>query len=263
MNPNSAPPSLYPSRDALRLSGLPEGAPFSRREALRRCVFGSAGLLLMAPFAIRAAQSAPAGQAKSVIQIWLWGGPCHLDTFDPKPEAGHDYCGPLDKPIATNVGRHQHRRAASRAGQAGRQVLAHPQHDPRQQRPRDGGLPGADRARLRARRLSQRRRGGVALQGLRRRLQGPDPALHRADPAAGPLLRGRLPGPALQALRHRRRPGGQALSRWRASSPRASSDERQKDRRELLAQTEHAGRRAARERHAQDRRPDARSRPTT
>ncbi|MCX5758682.1 MAG: DUF1501 domain-containing protein, partial [Candidatus Hydrogenedentes bacterium] len=32
-----------------------------------------------------------------------WGGPSHLDTFDPKPEAGHDFCGPLDKPIATNV----------------------------------------------------------------------------------------------------------------------------------------------------------------
>ena len=48
----------------------------------------------------------PAGQAakaKSVIQIWMWGGPSHLDTFDPKPEAGNDYCGPLNKPIATNV----------------------------------------------------------------------------------------------------------------------------------------------------------------
>ena len=31
------------------------------------------------------------------------GGPAHLDTFDPKPGAGYDYCGPLDKPIATNV----------------------------------------------------------------------------------------------------------------------------------------------------------------
>ncbi len=45
----------------------------------------------------------PRGKAKSVIQIWMWGGPSHLDTFDPKPEAGRDYCGPLDKPIATNV----------------------------------------------------------------------------------------------------------------------------------------------------------------
>jgi hypothetical protein len=38
-----------------------------------------------------------------VIQIWMWGGPSHLDTFDPKPEAGSDYCGPLNKPIATNI----------------------------------------------------------------------------------------------------------------------------------------------------------------
>ncbi len=42
-------------------------------------------------------------RAKAVIQIWLWGGPSHLDTFDPKPEAGYDYCGPLNHPITTNV----------------------------------------------------------------------------------------------------------------------------------------------------------------
>jgi len=45
----------------------------------------------------------PQAKAKSVIQIWMWGGPCHLDTFDPKPEAGRDYCGPLNKPISTKV----------------------------------------------------------------------------------------------------------------------------------------------------------------
>jgi hypothetical protein len=33
----------------------------------------------------------------------MWGGPTHLDTFDPKPEAGKDYCGPYDNPIETNV----------------------------------------------------------------------------------------------------------------------------------------------------------------
>ncbi len=43
------------------------------------------------------------GKAKSVIQIWLWGGPSHLDTFDPKPKAGYDYCGPYNSPISTNV----------------------------------------------------------------------------------------------------------------------------------------------------------------
>ncbi len=30
----------------------------------------------------------PPGKAKSVIQIWAAGGPTHLDTFDPKPDAG-------------------------------------------------------------------------------------------------------------------------------------------------------------------------------
>ena len=41
--------------------------------------------------------------AKAVVQIWMWGGPSHLDTFDPKPAAGNDYCGPLNAPIATAV----------------------------------------------------------------------------------------------------------------------------------------------------------------
>ncbi len=41
--------------------------------------------------------------ARSVIQIWMWGGPSHLDTFDPKPAAGPAYTGPLDKTLKTNV----------------------------------------------------------------------------------------------------------------------------------------------------------------
>ena len=49
------------------------------------------------------AQAAVTPHAKSVIQIWMWGGPPHLDTFDPKPDAGYEYCGPLNKPIETNV----------------------------------------------------------------------------------------------------------------------------------------------------------------
>ena len=54
--------------------------------------------------AARTPAGAPrAAKAKSVIQIWMWGGPSHIDTFDPKPKAGNDYCGPLNKPIATNV----------------------------------------------------------------------------------------------------------------------------------------------------------------
>lgn len=43
------------------------------------------------------------GKAKSVIQIWMWGGPSQLETFDPKPGAGKAYCGAWDKPIKTSV----------------------------------------------------------------------------------------------------------------------------------------------------------------
>src|SRR5690349_16845541 len=39
----------------------------------------------------------------SVIQLWMAGGPSQTDTFDPKPNAGEDYSGPLRKPIGTNV----------------------------------------------------------------------------------------------------------------------------------------------------------------
>ena len=40
--------------------------------------------------------------AKSVVEIWLWGGPSQLDTFDPKPNADRDFNGGL-KAIPTNV----------------------------------------------------------------------------------------------------------------------------------------------------------------
>ena len=40
--------------------------------------------------------------AKSVIEIWMWGGPCQLETFDPKPDAPYDYNGGR-KAIDTNV----------------------------------------------------------------------------------------------------------------------------------------------------------------
>ena len=56
----------------------------------------------MACHAARGAEPGPA-KAKSVIQIWLSGGPSHVDSFDPKPDAGNDYCGPLNNPLATNV----------------------------------------------------------------------------------------------------------------------------------------------------------------
>ena len=41
-------------------------------------------------------------RAKSVIEVWVWGGPCQLETFDPKPDAPRDYNGGY-KDIETNV----------------------------------------------------------------------------------------------------------------------------------------------------------------
>ena len=74
----------------------------TRRAALQRTLLGAGGLMLGGA-APQARAQVKAAKAKAVIQIWMWGGPCHLDTFDPKPEAGNDFTGPLTKPIETNV----------------------------------------------------------------------------------------------------------------------------------------------------------------
>ena len=47
--------------------------------------------------------SATAQRAKSVILIYLDGGPAQTDTFDPKPEAGRNYCGNYKNVCKTNV----------------------------------------------------------------------------------------------------------------------------------------------------------------
>ncbi len=72
----------------------------TRRNMLQLSAAGIGGMALGSPLRTSAANP---GKARSVIQIWMWGGPSHLDTFDPKPEAGADYCGPYTTPVATNV----------------------------------------------------------------------------------------------------------------------------------------------------------------
>jgi len=99
-----------------RTFGSRNGAGITRREALKSILLSAAGLALLDPWKVLSAAPAThrvpqgpraprkaAAQAKSVIQIWMWGGPCHIDTFDPKPDAGRDYCGPLNTAIPTNV----------------------------------------------------------------------------------------------------------------------------------------------------------------
>lgn len=82
----------------------------SRREAMRRGLGGAAGLMLAnhlgAPaFAAPTPSSKPPVKvkAKSVIQIFLWGGMSHNDTWDPKPQSGSEYMGEFSQVIPTNV----------------------------------------------------------------------------------------------------------------------------------------------------------------
>ncbi len=60
-----------------------------------------------APFAVAAAggaglRAAEAPKARSILLVWLGGGPSHLDLFDPKPNAPAEYRGPFTT-IATRT----------------------------------------------------------------------------------------------------------------------------------------------------------------
>ncbi|MCC6354883.1 MAG: DUF1501 domain-containing protein [Verrucomicrobiae bacterium] len=85
------------------ISGSEIGHALSRRAVLRGGLCATAGMLLGARAGQGAVVASNPAKAKAVIQVWLWGGMSHLDTFDPKPEAGYDYCGQLAKAIPTNV----------------------------------------------------------------------------------------------------------------------------------------------------------------
>ncbi|MFA6544607.1 MAG: DUF1501 domain-containing protein, partial [Limisphaerales bacterium] len=100
----------------------------SRRKAVQRGALGAAGVIAAGSLSSslfaapaektpqqkaaeeKAARDAAAqakakgkGRIKSVIQIFLWGGMSHNDSWDPKPGTGYDYLGELDKVIPTNV----------------------------------------------------------------------------------------------------------------------------------------------------------------
>ncbi len=88
----------------------PGNTHITRRHALRQALYGAAGLGLLGRTGLMAwaeSETMPAspanGKAKAVIEVWLAGGPPHIDTFDPKPGAGNDYHGPLTKAIPTTA----------------------------------------------------------------------------------------------------------------------------------------------------------------
>src|SRR3954465_15204376 len=84
---------------------------FSRREFLRVGGAGMLGISLADILALQGrAETAPEsakkkngwGKAKSVILIFLQGGPSHIDIWDPKPDAPSNIRGDF-KPIKSNV----------------------------------------------------------------------------------------------------------------------------------------------------------------
>ncbi|MCB1064511.1 MAG: DUF1501 domain-containing protein [Verrucomicrobiae bacterium] len=66
----------------------------SRRGMLKAGLAGMAGLSFPDLLRARAANPA-AGSRKSVILLWMTGGPSHIDTWDPKPEAPLENRGPF------------------------------------------------------------------------------------------------------------------------------------------------------------------------
>jgi len=76
----------------------------SRRSFLRVGMLGLAGLTLPDLLRLRALASSRGEPATdtAVIQIVLGGGPTHIDTYDPKPDAPKEFRGEFH-PIPTNV----------------------------------------------------------------------------------------------------------------------------------------------------------------
>jgi hypothetical protein len=75
----------------------------TRRALLQAGAISAVGLSLADLLRLRAAGATTSnGTAKSVLFLWLWGGPAHLDTWDPKPNAALEFRGPFNA-IPTRV----------------------------------------------------------------------------------------------------------------------------------------------------------------
>src|SRR5438309_1395047 len=70
-----------------------------RRAFLGLGTLGMAGFTLGDLLAARAMGAGESAPARAVIVLWLWGGPSHLDTFDPKPDAPLEYRGPFESKV--------------------------------------------------------------------------------------------------------------------------------------------------------------------
>jgi uncharacterized protein (DUF1501 family) len=76
----------------------------SRRAFVQVGASAVLGLSLVDWLRLRALGSPDAGSARSVILLWLWGGPAQLDTWDPKPNAPLEFRGPFASIPTRNPG---------------------------------------------------------------------------------------------------------------------------------------------------------------
>src|SRR5262245_28460693 len=74
----------------------------TRRELLRVGGLALGGLTLADVLRSQAAAPPSARRNKSVIMIWLRGGPSHIDSYDMKPDATAEVRGEFS-PIKTNL----------------------------------------------------------------------------------------------------------------------------------------------------------------
>src|SRR5690349_11917649 len=75
----------------------------TRRSFLTAGALGAGGLTLAGLDRLRAEGNVRASAAgRSVILLWLSGGPGHMETWDPKPRAPAEYRGPFGA-IETSV----------------------------------------------------------------------------------------------------------------------------------------------------------------
>ena len=173
------------------------------------------------------------------IMLFLVGGPSHIDTWDPKPEAPAEVRGPFQ------ADRHQRPRHADHRdlpahGPARGQVLADPLGLPH----RDGGprhRPSDDadgpavrgRHRASARRLRARLPQGPARRSAGPRAFAPAHRPHRRQPAAWPCRR--LPRQAARSVHPQRRsgdaelPGARPVAARYISAVRAERRQRMRD----------------------------------
>jgi len=76
--------------------------PFSRRHLLKVGGLGLLGLTLPKVLWAEAQKNGPLARAKSVIFLYQFGGPSHIDMFDMKPEAPEGIRG-SHKPVSTKA----------------------------------------------------------------------------------------------------------------------------------------------------------------